>query len=196
VGYSAQEYSALEKAFLVRDRHAHAWATAWIDGRWIEVDNTPSRWADFEEKETRAWYGPALDILSWIIDAIRRNVLEEEWGFARAALVMLGLAVAVALAWWLRRRPWGGKGKAVEAHSATQEWQRVEASLSPRGFARAPNETVRDFATRLEAQGCEGLVDLARRYYVARFDPASDAAEGERLRQDVERWLARSSGGA
>jgi DNA-3-methyladenine glycosylase II len=53
VGYSAQEFSALEKAFLVRNRHAHAWAVALVDGHWVTVDTTPATWAE-QEAEARA----------------------------------------------------------------------------------------------------------------------------------------------
>jgi len=195
VGYSAQEYSALEKAFVVRDRHAHAWTSAWIDGRWVEVDNTPSRWADFEEQESRAWYGPVLDVFSWVIDALRRHVIESPADAARIAAMGLGIAVALAaLAWVARRRPWRRGVKAGALHGATLAWQRVEASLAPRGLARATGETPREFAQRIEANvpGCQGLVDLARRYYAARFDPASGEGDTEKLARDVDRWLARA----
>ena len=195
VGYSAQEYSALERAFIVRDRHAHAWASAWIDGRWIEVDNTPSRWADFEEQENRAWYGPVLDAFSWMIDAVRRNVIEASWNVGSIVGAVLALGAVVALLAWLRRRPWRRKPAAAPAHPATVAWRRIEANLALRGLARNAGETPRDYARRLEARSgdCSGLADLARAYYAARFDPASEAGAGERLAGDVERWLARAT---
>jgi hypothetical protein len=195
VGYSAQEYSPLEKAFIVRDRHAHAWATAWVDGRWIEVDNTPSRWADFEEQEARAWYGPALDLFSWAIDALRRNVFEAEWSLAGLGVAVVIVALLLALAWWARRLTWKRKTRPVEVHAATRAWQRVEATLAAKGLERSAHETIREFAARNESLA-PGLTALARRYYVARFDPASGAGEAEALRSDVERWLARGSGRA
>lgn len=194
VGYSAQEFSPLENAFVVRDRHAHAWASAWIDGRWVEVDNTPSRWADFEEQETRAWYGPILDLFSWAIDALRRNLLEAEWNLATAAIGVVAVAGVVALAWWLRRRPWKGAARKAESHAATQAWRKVEASFASRGLERAPQETVREFAQRIESTipGTQGVSEIARRYYAARYDPASGAAEQAALAAEVDRWLRRA----
>jgi len=194
VGYSAQEFSPLENAFVVRDRHAHAWATAWIDGRWVEVDNTPSRWADFEEQETRAWYGPVLDVLSWVIDALRRHVIEAEWNLAAGAIGVVAVAAVIALAWWLRRRPWKRAGRKAESHAATLAWRRLEASCASRGLERAPNETAREFARRIEATvpGTTGLAEIARRYYSARYDPASGPAEAAALAAEVDRWLQRA----
>ena len=195
VGYSAQEYSALERAFIVRDRHAHAWTTAWIDGRWADVDNTPSRWADLEREEVRGWYGPVLDLASWLIDSLRRNVVEAEWNPGSVAALLGAVAFILGAAWWLRRRrPWRRAPRAEPPHRATLAWRKLEESLAPRGLTRAPGETPRAFAERLEAHvpGCKGMVELARHYYSARFDPASGAAESERLAADVERWVARS----
>ena len=194
VGYSAQEFSPLENAFVVRDRHAHAWATAWIDGRWVEVDNTPSRWADFEEQETRAWYGPLLDVFSWIIDEVRRHVVEAEWNFASVAIGLVATSVVVALAWWLRRKPWKRAARKAESHAATRAWRRVEASFASRGLQRASTETAREFARRIEGTvpGTQGLSEMARRYYSARYDPASGEAEAAAFAEAVDRWLQRA----
>ena len=63
-GYAVLEHSALEKAYLVRARHAHAWSRAWIDGRWIDVDTTPPSWFDEEARDAAFWQG-ALDLLRW-----------------------------------------------------------------------------------------------------------------------------------
>jgi transglutaminase-like putative cysteine protease len=59
-GFAVQEWSALEKAWVVRRRHAHAWAEAHIDGRWITVDTTPATWAGAEAAHA-AWWQPAAD---------------------------------------------------------------------------------------------------------------------------------------
>jgi hypothetical protein len=34
----------LENKYIVRDRHAHAWAEAYVDGSWVVVDTTPGQW--------------------------------------------------------------------------------------------------------------------------------------------------------
>ena len=40
-GYMVDEYSRLEGRYIVRARHAHAWALAWIDGRWVAPGRHP-----------------------------------------------------------------------------------------------------------------------------------------------------------
>jgi hypothetical protein len=198
VGFSAQEYSALERAFVVRDRHAHAWTSAWIDGRWVEVDNTPSRWADFEEQEARAWYGPVLDAVSFAIDAIRRHVIEAHWDLGRLATFGVALVLAGALVEWLRRRrPWRRTAAGEKPHAATLAWRRIEADLARRGLGREDGETPRAYAERLEGTSaeCKGLAQIARHYYAARFDPASTEAANERFAKSVDGWFARPSAG-
>ncbi|MGH8672942.1 MAG: transglutaminase-like domain-containing protein, partial [Burkholderiales bacterium] len=39
-GFAVMEYSPLEAAFVVRARHAHAWARAWDGARWVDLDTT------------------------------------------------------------------------------------------------------------------------------------------------------------
>ena len=41
VGYAVHEWSRVEGRWIVRARDAHAWALAWVDGAWVEVDTTP-----------------------------------------------------------------------------------------------------------------------------------------------------------
>src|SRR5207253_2703424 len=72
VGYSAQEFSTLEGAFIVRNRHAHAWAQALVAGRWVVVDTTPSNWAEQEEQAARASFGAVMDVFSWAWESVQR----------------------------------------------------------------------------------------------------------------------------
>ncbi|HSH16453.1 MAG TPA: transglutaminase-like domain-containing protein, partial [Verrucomicrobiae bacterium] len=54
VGYAVQEKNGANQ-WIVRSRHAHAWALAWIDDRWQEVDNTPGNWNSIEEAQASFW---------------------------------------------------------------------------------------------------------------------------------------------
>ena len=43
VGYVAKEYNSLGGFYLIRDKHAHAWAEVFIPGMdWVTFDPTPS----------------------------------------------------------------------------------------------------------------------------------------------------------
>jgi len=63
-GFAVIEYSDLESAFIVRTRHAHAWAQAFVDGRWTDFDTTPADWAPEEAREAPVWQG-LMDLLRY-----------------------------------------------------------------------------------------------------------------------------------
>jgi hypothetical protein len=64
IGYSVQEYSEWQKTYLVRARHAHAWTKYYLNGKWHNIDTTPSIWAPMEA-EDRTILEPFMDLLSW-----------------------------------------------------------------------------------------------------------------------------------
>ena len=47
-GYVVEEYNPEQNLYIVRSRHAHAWAIAYINGVWQIVDSTPSQWLEME----------------------------------------------------------------------------------------------------------------------------------------------------
>ncbi|MEE4243447.1 MAG: transglutaminase-like domain-containing protein [Desulfopila sp.] len=55
VGYAVSEWSGLEDKYLVRKRHAHAWAEAYVDGSWMIVDTTPSHWFAMDAERASAF---------------------------------------------------------------------------------------------------------------------------------------------
>lgn len=63
-GYAIREYSRLEKCFVVRSRHAHAWALAYINGSWLPVDTTPSSWVQMEQEQSGV-LTPVVDVFRW-----------------------------------------------------------------------------------------------------------------------------------
>ncbi len=62
-GYAVVEKSPLEDKYIVRDRHAHAWVEAYIDGRWVVVDTTPAEW-DLRDAENASFLEPLWDLLN------------------------------------------------------------------------------------------------------------------------------------
>jgi transglutaminase-like putative cysteine protease len=65
IGYSVQEYSQWQKMYLVRARHAHSWVKYYMNGKWHNMDTTPSTWAPMEA-EDRTIIEPFMDLVSWI----------------------------------------------------------------------------------------------------------------------------------
>ncbi|MEX2326698.1 MAG: transglutaminase-like domain-containing protein, partial [Pseudomonadales bacterium] len=63
VGYSVQEYNETLDMYVVRERHAHAWAIGHIDGEWRVVDTTPQTWAENEAAQS-SFFRPVADMIS------------------------------------------------------------------------------------------------------------------------------------
>lgn len=196
-GYSAQEWSALEGAFVVRERHAHAWAQAHVEGRWIEVDTTPARWAELEGEAARGWYAPLLDAMSWAVERVVRGWIGTDMGElarASAALAAAGVLVAAAVVGWRRSRR-AARGARARPDAIAKAWREIEARVERAGHRRAEGETARAWARRLAvepgaAPWAGGLARLADRYYRARFDPAASAAEAAGFLADAREWRA------
>jgi len=195
-GFSAQEYSRLEDAYIVRVRHAHAWARAWVDGRWVDIDTTPATWAGIEEQGA-AWWAPLTDLWAWL--RFRLSQLGGDRDEDRTAVVVIIVALLVGLwfAWRLyrqrqlmifgKRRPDAAGANVLQG--ADSEFYRVERALSGSGFARAAGETLLTWLVRIEAKPPPGLpLDALREsaalHYRYRFDPAGlPPIERARLRE-------------
>ncbi|MGZ8243150.1 transglutaminase-like domain-containing protein [Methylomagnum sp.] len=104
-GYSVDEYSPEERVYLVRSRHAHAWAEAYVDGAWEAADNTPSVWAE-EEAQADPWWRAAADIGSRWLAAFRVWQWERAQGQGQEGFPLWGwlvLPLSLWLGWRLYR---------------------------------------------------------------------------------------------
>lgn len=193
-GFAVLEYSRLERAWVVRRRHAHAWTQVYVDGAWTDFDTTPAAWPEAEESDAPAWQ-PAADLSSWLGRSVRSALREDS--VRRAA--MWGLAAVAAFLLWRLRGGLGGlrlgsgppEGPAVPG--ADSELYPVEAALGRRGLGRRPDETPSAWARRLAERDRRAapLVELARLHERYRFDPAGLQGPGRReLREGAARLLA------
>ncbi len=197
VGYSVQEYSRLEKAFVVRDRHAHAWALAWVGGAWRAVDVTPPDWSRIE-REAAGWTLMS-DLWAWLRYRISWLRYREE---ARKHLVWLLIPLALVLA---RRfyRERGGVRRVRTAEAvrrgpeirpgADSDFYRIESYLSERGYGRETGEPLSHWLRRLARQepgDIEPLFPLLALHYRTRFGRKPlDRAERAALTAGVEDWI-------
>lgn len=159
-GFSVQEYSSLERAFIVRNRHAHAWAEAYVDGRWVAVDTTPAEWAGVEEQKSPVWQ-PVLDFASWLwlyVKAWRADGSPYPpwlpWVLGGGLIIWLGRDLR------LRR---GGATAPMHASLALQSggaYMELERKLSKLGHPRSPSETPRAWLSRLRREGCAALAQM------------------------------------
>jgi len=208
-GFSAQEYSRLENAYIVRVRHAHAWVRAWVNGSWIEIDTTPSAWAAIEDSDA-SWWAPVSDLWAWArfrLAQLGAGAQDEE----RVAAISAGVALLVTLwfGWRLYRQrklmmfgKRAGRRELQGAHAqgADSELFQIERELAQAGLARADGETVMAWLARIgdrlpAAQGTKMSAELsiiARLHYRYRFDPAGlPPPEREQLRELARQWLER-----
>ncbi len=65
-GYYVYEYSKVEKKYIARVRHGHAWVSAFVDGKWIDIDTTPGVWFEEENTHTKSFLRPIRDFFSYI----------------------------------------------------------------------------------------------------------------------------------
>lgn len=198
-GFSAQEWSKLDGAYVVRERHAHAWARAWVGGAWQDLDTTPPTWILSEAGQAPYWSAFA-DLLSWThfrLSAWSAQASERGWS---EALIWLALPLVAWLAWrTLRGRraktatAMGGKSLNRRWPGQDSEFYLIERRMAQLGHARHAAEAVTDWLARIAAQpDSAALPRLARLHYRHRFDPAGlSAAEREALRAQALDWLAR-----
>ena len=195
-GYAVQEWDDKAGEYIVRDRHAHAWAIAQVGGRWIEVDTTPADWAEAERAAQSRWDGLkewwnnlSFSFLEW-------RWLGERGIFRLAAPWLIGVMVAF-LAWRVFGRKMRGQTKKDRGEpwpGSDSEFYLLERKLERAGLARALAETPARWAKRVETEAPElgaALRNIVHLHYRYRFDPAGlGGGERDELRRLVRRCLA------
>ena len=200
-GYSVHEFSDLEKAFVVRQRHAHAWTLVYLNGSWQDFDTTPASWIAAEEEAASKW-GGLPDLWSWCVYTLSKWRWSESRGGAARYIVWLLIPLAILLAWRVYHRKRVHLAEKDQEHSeaevrcgADSEFYLIAARLGELGFARHPGETLSKLIARIEesqppAVSTEPLQSILELHYRYRFDPRGiSATERSALRSNVESWL-------
>lgn len=197
-GFSVQEFSFLEGRMIARERHAHAWALAYIDGRWWTVDTTPPDWESLEAAMA-PWWSRLMDLWQWLVWQIRHRPqlnLDQTVGG--------GLILTLILAWgglrWRRRRRPKAIRQSQSVHppqgaGVDSECYMIVDWCRRRGMERPQGQTLASWLP-LAAGGRGGsrdflLEEILALHYRYRFDP-NGLSQGERQRLGacVAAWLA------
>ena len=195
-GHSVQEYSNLEDAYIVRKRHAHAWALAYINGVWQEIDNTPGEWAEIETTQASLWQ-PLHDVYGWLMYKFYQwrwseQEIDDRW--------LLGLAIVlmVVLLWRLYfkervppKTPAGMTYKNRVLQGQDSPFYQVLTQLEHAGYQRYQGETIHEWLqrTRLLSHDLEQMLRLHQRY---RFDSSHlTTQEYTTLSNLVITWLTK-----
>lgn len=205
-GYSVQEYSELEDAYIVRRRHAHSWALAYIDGVWRDVDFTPPAWITLEDRAASWWEG-IYDLGSHVAFLFSRWRSSEHDNAWLHTLVWLLLPLGLYLAWRLylkerTQRAWSKKAShapAIDRPGGDSAFYQVVHYLEQSGQPRRPGETLGQWLQRLTADDAPRVdkytvAAALALHYRYRFDPLGLAADDKRrLQSTVTVWIARRS---
>jgi hypothetical protein len=201
-GYSVNEFSRLENRFVVRSRHAHAWALVWSNGAWQDFDPTPSSWAA-EEQKGASFLEPIFDLWAWCAFKIT------EWRWMESsgprAKHMIWLLIPLILL--LLKRIWArGRTKSIKTQQerngmkalkpgVDSPFYLIEKKLTDAGYVRRPGETLWEWIRRIDRvnpliSSLPNLPALLGLHYRYRFDPRGIMDhEKEELKAKVQAWL-------
>jgi transglutaminase-like putative cysteine protease len=195
VGYAVHE-AARDHNYIVRERHGHAWALAWVNRQWQEIDTTPASWDEEEQKALPSyrslrewWAGVSFAFSEWRWLGIK--------GLA-ARLATWALIPLLAYMGWrifgkrLRQQP--GDSRSGELWpGADSDFYLLEKKLERRGLPRAHSETPSKYLARVDQDVPElngAVQEIVSLHYRYRFDPSGiDPAEREQLKQLVRAAL-------
>ncbi len=191
-GFSIQEYDPFEKAWLAREYHAHAWALAYIDGRWINVDNTPPDWLN-EDKEEEGIFLSIYNAMSWARYAFNKWRMANKEIIPDSYIYILAAFFAVIIVYRIRkRRQLTGLAPeaCIEKTTATNPWIEFFETIEGKTVQRQKHETLFDWFVRcspsLKKEQQLRLREIIVCYYRYRFDPAVDKGE---LKKEVDEMV-------
>jgi len=197
-GFQQGEWNPYGRYFMVRLSDAHAWVEVYLDGQgWVAFDPSPRGEAAAEEIPGRMslyldaarmrWY---RYVVNWslrdqvqLAATVHRQAVDarvalawpRDWRVSPTMGAGMGVAVAVALLWWLKRHgrvlPRPGPAARMPAF-----YERALRFLARRGLAPEAAETARQFASRVAVASPErgsAFSRLTHHYERARFGAAA-----------------------
>ncbi len=190
IGYSVQEYSNWQGMYIVRARHAHSWLKYFLDGKWHNLDTTPSTWAPLEAAD-RTLLEPLMDLLSWLRYKVTKSDIESHETETNNWMLWLLIPLGAYLAWrfYTKQRVDQNNNGAAILH--TYNRMGIDSPLYPflkqleqASATRQPGETLLGWIKRIlpatKATQYYTLANLHNRY---RFHPASDKQQDKQLIQ-------------
>jgi len=194
-GYVVEEYDAQQGLYQVRQRHAHAWAIAYINGSWRDVDSTPAQWLALENAQ-QPWFSAAQDFFSnlgfhfdqW---RLQQNQQQQTIYWLSAALLLaiyIGWRIYSAKSQLSRQKILKTALPATVCLGQSSEFYNIIQYLENTELAKQSSESVQQWVCRLQNPV---LIELYQWHYQLRFDPLGlPAASRVQLQQQVKQWLA------
>lgn len=197
VGYAIQEWNSDLEMYIVRQRHAHAWAIAYVGDKWIPVDTTPTVWLEMEENRA-GLLQPLWDFLGnnqFLFQLWSNDQKIEDY---ETELYIIGFVLVLILIWRITtseqviigeddiagKESWTYPG-------ADSPFFRIENLLDEKGFRREQGELMTRWLLRI---GRPELLPLLAAHYRWRFDPHGISMEDRRvLAGQVAEWLSENT---
>lgn len=198
VGYAVIEKSRLEGKYVVRERHAHAWAEAFVDRQWRVVDTTPAVWVEKDREQASIFAG-----LQDVFYLIRHKYRLFQIGTGTDKTLIFSIIVIVLTSFLVLRiyrrmkiEQAGRERDAIKNRSFARivsPFTPIVETLMQSDLVRGDNESFVDWVTRLELWTDFDRSEFDRLYRLhlqMRYDPEGlSVGEFERLRQGSENYL-------
>ena len=168
-GYRVSETNPITGLMIVRERNAHTWVEAWVDGRWSTWDPTPmiemttrtrsSRWDD--GSEVAAWAWDRVVTAFWHIGLMHVGI-----GAGVIAVVLL------VVRRFTQRGAKRGAGDLLVAARPLPAFESLATALERAGWVRTASEPLERFAGRVDRGGepwSEDVADALVRYAELRY---------------------------
>lgn len=193
-GYRGGDRNRVGGYTVVRERNAHAWVEAWIDGGWRAFDPTPP--IDGMRRSEGGLDG-ALDVVTYAFErtlaAIGRVTLGQ-WGAALAAALVVLYVVREISRRAARRRRSGSEVFGAHAPSLPA-FDALAAELEAAGHGRVASEPIESFARRitaLDTAWSTSVADALVRYAALRYGDRGDEREVVRAMEQAARAITSS----
>lgn len=188
-GFVSSEQNSYGKYWVARNKDAHAWVEAYIEGSgWTTVEATPANGVPQREERHKVaeFWEYASHQIKAAIAAIKNMDAREfanaaarvalRWSPAIAAVLALGVGYAVLKRGAAKRRSararLGGDPIAIAMNRRLRTMDRKAEKL---GLVRAASETLTRFAERIERERGSDLADWYRAYARARYGNDAEA---------------------
>lgn len=149
VGYRVDEVNAITGVSVVRDRNAHTWVEAFIEGRWQSFDPTPASELQLRTRPSR--WEHFSEALSFAFD--RTIGFFVNIGLARAGIFSAVMAVVLIIVRRFMQRRGGVTSAITSTSKPLPAFESLATALSRAGWERVPSEPLERFARRVDAAG-------------------------------------------
>ena len=168
-GYRVTETNSVTGAAVVRERNAHTWVEAYVDGRWDTWDPTPA--AEMQTRSGATQWESSIEVIAWSFD----RVIAFFWniGLLNGGILAGVLAIVLLVIRRLTQR----SAKKTEAdvlaiakpHPAFEE---LATALARAGWVRTASEPLERFARRVresDAPWAGAVATVLMRYAELRY---------------------------